>query len=298
MRQLASARWCIFRLFSLFLAALILFVADCSALIPQRNGQANADVKPQIVQFPSGNLTLGGLVYKPTGPGPFRALLYNHGSAPGFLNNQAFAALGPLFVLHGWVFFAPYRRGQGLSQAAGPYVGDEIDAAYKKGGIAVATTTMLRLLQTSQLDDQLAALGWLKQQPYVKRENIAAAGNSFGGIEAVLGAQHADYCAAVDASGGAESWSNAPALQQVMMDAVQHSRSPIFFFQAQNDYNLAPSRVLAKAMRDAGKISAMKIYPPYGSSAGEGHSFAYRGGSVWGDDVFHFLNQYCGALPR
>jgi hypothetical protein len=83
-----------------------------------------------------------------------------------------------------------------------------------------------------------------------------------------------------------ESWSNAPALQTLMIDAVQYSRSPIFFFQAQNDYNLAPSRVLSKAMRDVGKISVVKIYPAYGSSTGEGHSFAYRGGSVWGDDVF------------
>jgi carboxymethylenebutenolidase len=240
-------------------------------------------------------VTLGGLVYKSSGNGPFRALLYNHGSAPGLLNDQAFATLGPLFVRHGWVFFAPYRRGQGLSQSAGEYVGSEIAAAEKKGGVAAGAATMIRLLQTSQLDDQLAALRWLQKQPYVRPGSIAAAGNSFGGIETVLGAEHADYCAAVDASGAAQSWSDAPALQTLLIEAVQHSNAPIFFFQAENDYDLAPSRVLSKAMEDAGKTSVVKIYPRYGASASEGHSFAYRGSAVWGDDVFRFLNRYCPA---
>lgn len=275
------------------LAAFIFCAAGCSASMSQKNVATKTNEGAEIVHFKSGSLTLGGLVYKPSGNGPFRALLYNHGSAPGMLNNQAFAALGPLFVRHGWVFFAPYRRGQGLSQSAGPYVGDEIAAAEKKGGRAAGAATMIRLLQTTQLDDQMAALRWLKTQPYVRPGSIAAAGNSFGGIETVFGAEHADYCAAVDASGAAESWSLAPALQTAMTDAVQRSHAPIFFFQAQNDYDLAPSRVLAKAMRDAGKISILKIYPPYGTSAGEGHSFAYRGSPIWGNDVFRFLDQYC-----
>jgi hypothetical protein len=45
------------------------------------------------------------------------------------LNDQAFELLGPLFAGNGWVFFAPYRRGQGLSAAAGPFIGHEIAAA-------------------------------------------------------------------------------------------------------------------------------------------------------------------------
>jgi hypothetical protein len=37
-----------------------------------------------VVSFPSGELTLQGVLYKPAGPGPFPAVVYNHGSAPGF----------------------------------------------------------------------------------------------------------------------------------------------------------------------------------------------------------------------
>src|ERR1700746_2071574 len=102
----------------------------------------------EVVSFPSGNLTLHGVVYKPKGAGPFPAILYNHGSAPGMLSSEAFEALGPVFASRGWVFFGPYRRGQGLSASAGPYIGDEIAAADKKGGLPAAAATMVRLLET------------------------------------------------------------------------------------------------------------------------------------------------------
>jgi carboxymethylenebutenolidase len=209
------------------------------------------------------------------------------------LSSQAFETLGPLFASRGVVFFAPYRRGQGLSAAAGPYIGDEIAVAEKRGGIAAGTATMVRLLETDHLDDQLAALAWLRKQDFVQPGRIAVAGNSFGGIEAVLGAERGDYCAAIDASGGAESWAVAPELRALMTQSVRNSRAPILFFQAENDYDLSPSRTLSAAMKDAGKISKMKIYPPFGKSAQDGHSFAYLGSSVWADDVFHFLDQYC-----
>ena len=77
------------------------------------------------VVFPSGDLTLHGVVYRPEGKGPFPAVVYNHGSAAGMLSKTGFDALGPVFASHGWVFFGPYRRGQGLSASAGPYIGDQ-----------------------------------------------------------------------------------------------------------------------------------------------------------------------------
>ena len=74
------------------------------------------------------------------------------------LSKQAFEALGPVFARHGWVFFGPYRRGQGLSASAGRYIGDEIAEAKKKGGMNAGAATMVRLLETDHLNDQLAAL--------------------------------------------------------------------------------------------------------------------------------------------
>jgi dienelactone hydrolase len=301
-----------------------------------------AAIPAETVTFQNGNLTLHGLLYKPEGAGPFPAVLYNHGSAPGMLNNQAFEAIAPVYVERGWVFFAPYRRGQGLSASAGRFIGDQIAEARKGGfarallifgsafvalsavlllitrkrrmwlralGVAIlaaiavipiysagpraAAAEMVRLLETDQLDDQLAAYDWLRRQDFVQPERIAVAGNSFGGIEAVLGVERAKYCAAVDASGGAESWKAAPELQSRMIDAVRNAQAPIFFFQAENDYDLTPSRVLSSAMNDAGKIAEVRVYPAFRRSAEDGHSFAWLGASKWAEDVFGFLADYC-----
>ena len=246
-----------------------------------------------VVTFSSGNLTLHGVIYMPAGKGPFPAILYNHGSAPGMLSQQAFDQLGPLFAKHGWVFFAPWRRGQGLSADAGPYIEDEIRAVWKKDGVKAAADTMVRLLETDHLNDQLAGMAWLRKQHFVRQDQIAVMGNSFGGIETVLGAEKEPYCAAVDASGGAESWAQAPQLRAVMMRAVSKSKAPIFFFQAENDFDLRPSKLLSEAMRQHGKTAEVKIYPAFGKGAQDGHSFAYLGSSTWANDVFDFLDRYC-----
>jgi len=247
----------------------------------------------ETVTFPSGEITLHGVLYKPHGTGPFPAVVYNHGSAPGMMSEQAFTALGPVFASRGWVFFGLYRRGQGLSATAGSYIGDQIAAAEKAGGTSAAAATMVRLLQTDHLDDQFAALTWLRNQSFVQSNRIGVAGNSFGGIETVLGIERGGYCAGIDSAGGAQSWAQAPELRSVMTRAVKNAKAPIFFFQAANDFDLSPSNTLSAEMNKAGKTYKLKIYPAYGDSAGDGHTFGYFGADVWADDVLGFLNQYC-----
>src|SRR5438876_10418821 len=119
------------------------------------------------VTFPSGDITLHGVVYRPEGKGPFPAVVYNHGSAEGMISKTGFDALGPVFASHGWVFFGPYRRGQGLSASAGPYISDQIAAAEKSGGITAGAAVLVRVLETDDLNDQLAARTWLRRQTFV-----------------------------------------------------------------------------------------------------------------------------------
>ena len=249
--------------------------------------------QPQIIHFQSGKLTLGGELYKPNGDGPFPTVLYNHGSAPGMLNSQAAAIIGPLYVSHGWAYFMPYRRGQGLSEKAGPYIGDAIDTAEKTGGMFAGAVTLERILTTDQFNDQMAALEWLKKQPFVNLKQIAVAGNSFGGIETILGAAQEPFCAAIAAAAAGESWSQAPSLQKTLKNAVRHSKAPLFFFQAENDFDTSPSKILSNEMKAAGKQYAVKIYPAFGKGPKDGHSFPYRGSSVWEGDVFAFLKKHC-----
>lgn len=245
----------------------------------------------QLTSFPSGNLVLRGVLFKPEGKGPFPAVLFNHGSYKD--PSDAIEVLGPVFARRGWVLFAPHRRGQGLSAEAGPYIQDQIRAAWQHGGVDEASATMVRLLETDHLSDQTAAFEWLKKQLFVSVKRIAVFGNSFGGVEALLGVGKLDYCAGIDASGGAESWSKSEQLQGVLKHAARTSRVPIFFLQAANDYDLAPSFALASEMKEAGKTFQLTVYPAYGKSEQEGHSFAYAGSSVWADDVFRFLERSC-----
>jgi dienelactone hydrolase len=267
--------------------ALICLLTGCAARA------AESFSAPEIVHFQNQGISLAGELFKPKGEGPFPAILYNHGSAPGMLNSQASKIIGPLFAERGWGFFMPYRRGQGLSAKAGPYIVDEMTEAQKHGGVEERVATMVRLLSGDHLQDQLAALQWLKSQKFVQGQRVAVAGNSFGGIETVLGAAQVPYCAAVDASGGAETWSDAPELQALMTAAVQESNAPIFFFQAENDFDLSPSKVLFAEMKQAGKEAELKIYPPYGSTNRDGHSFAYQGSAIWFGDVFAFIQKHC-----
>jgi dienelactone hydrolase len=236
---------------------------------------------------------LRGVLYLPPGKGPVPVVLYAHGSAPGALSNEAFEAIAPAFTARGWGFFAPYRRGQGLSREAGPFVGDEIAAARDERGADGAQARLAELLATDHMQDQSQAFAWLARQPFAERGRIAAMGNSFGGVIALLSGERLEVCAAVDAAGAAQSWERSPAVRRLMTQAAERARAPVLFIQAENDFDTAPSRVLHATMVRARKAAEIRLYPPFGSGAPEGHAFAYRGVKVWAGDVLAFLTRAC-----
>lgn len=205
---------------------------------------------------------------------------------------MASAAIGPEFAKNGWAFFMPYRRGQGLSEDQGPYIMDEINSA-KRNGFSKAAKKLVALNRGDHLDDQMAALAWLRKQPFADTNRIATAGNSFGGIQVMLGMQKAAYCAGINTAGAAQSWDKSDDLQHILKSAAVSSQGPIFFFQAENDYDTTPSTALFAAMTEAGKQAEIKIYPQFGSSKKEGHSFPYRGVSIWFENAVHFINKHC-----
>jgi carboxymethylenebutenolidase len=256
-----------------------------------------AGTEPDTVAFQSGDKTLHGLLYKPPGAGPFPTVLYNHGGSPGLVNNAAFTAIAPYFNGKGWAFFAPYRRGQGLSEDAGPYVVARIRAVEKQGPAAVDAMAV-HLLSGEQLDDQLAAVRWLEAQSFVRVKQVAVMGNSLGGIETVLGAERHAYCAAVNLTGAAMSWEGNPQLRHLLTESVTHAQAPILFIQAANDYSTEPSEVLYAAARAAHREAQIHIYPPFsgnGDGGMQGHSFAWLGVAQWFPEAFQFITKHCGA---
>jgi carboxymethylenebutenolidase len=237
--------------------------------------------KPELITFTSGDLALMGFIWKPEGPGPFPTIVWNHGSErlPGSVDSVA-----PYFVSRGYVFFVPHRHGQGRSP--GTYIIDQLNAAASPE----QRSQMLVALNEVHLRDQLAGLAYLKSLPYVDRNRLVVMGASFGGIQTILAVERqVGYRVAVDCSGAAETWSGSPDLRARLMAAAGKATMPVFFLQAENDYDLTPNRALSDEVRKAGKPVETKIYPAFGSGAQQGHEFCWRGTNIWGPDVLKFI---------
>jgi carboxymethylenebutenolidase len=264
--------------------AIVSFYVSTSPVLRAQASPAEAGA--QEVTFASGKLTLHGYLYKPAGDGPFPAVLWNHGSEklPGWLPQ-----LGPLFTRRGYVFFIPHRRGQGRSSREAPYIMDLLEREREEHGRAARSRRLVEL-QEVHLEDQLAALEYLKSLPYVDAKRIAVMGCSFGGIQTVLAAEKgAGLRAAVDFAGAAETWQDSPDIRERLVRAVRNANVPILFIQAEGDYDLSPSRELGKAMEKAHKAHQVRIYSRFGVTNQENHSFCVRGAEIWGAEVLAFL---------
>ena len=247
-------------------------------------GRAVAQSKPEEVVFPAGGGQLHGFLWKPEGSGPFRAIVWNHGSEkmPG-----SQPALAAFYTSHSYVFFAPHRRGQGRSP--GNYIQDLV-AAEPPGGRARRMVE----LQQDEVDDVVAAINFLKSQPSVDSSRIAISGCSYGGIQTLLvGERDLGVKALVPFAPGAMSWEQNQPLQDRLIRAVDLAKAPVFLIQAENDYNLGPSHALSKEAGKKHKDFQSKIYPAFGSGNKDGHwGFCSTATEVWGTDVLSFLDEH------
>lgn len=237
--------------------------------------------KPEEVVFSGGERELHGFLWKPEGNGPFRAVVWNHGSEklPG-----SQPTLAKFYTEHSYVFFVPHRRGQGRSP--GEYIQDRVAQAPpgERGRRMVE-------LQQAEVEDVIAALVYLRAQPFVDGSRIAISGCSYGGIQTLLAGEHdLGVRALVPFAPGAMSWEQNVPLQDRLTRAIDLAKAPIFLIQAENDYNLAPSRALSKEANKKKKDFQSKIYPTFGKTNQDGHwGFCSSATEVWGNDVLAFL---------
>jgi dienelactone hydrolase len=247
------------------------------------------------VAFPGpNNMTLHGHLYLPSVRSmgelagerrKFPVMIYNHGSEA---DPKGVPHLAKLYVDHGFVFFAPDRHGQGLSKDAGPYIVDLQKAAHD-GQASVKLHDLYNL-------DVIAAVKWIKEQPYTDKDHIAMTGISYGGIQTLLTAEKDPGIRAyIPFTPGAQSW-NSPPLQQRLMTAVKNEKAPMFLIQAQGDYNLGPSETLGPILRQKRNEQKWtnKVYPQFGCTNQEAHGrFASQcdGIVIWDQDVLKFLKE-------
>jgi carboxymethylenebutenolidase len=246
--------------------------------------------KAQPVTFPSRGLMLHGWIYKTEshGEGPFPAIIWNHGSEK---SPKAQAALGMFYTQQGYVVFIPVR--QGHEPSPGKYIQDALEEAADRNANPDLARKKIIELQEQYNGDVVAAIEWLRQQPFVDGKRLAVSGCSYGGIQTLLTAEKGlGVRAFVSFAPGAMSWAN-PELRRREAAAVQNTKAPLFLLQAQNDYSTGPSELLGPMLQHKGGLNRAKLYPAFGTTNAEGHgAFACTedGIRIWGQDVIDFLN--------
>jgi len=275
---------------------LLAAAAGCAAPRPPNAGREDA---PVAVEFPSGTLRLHGVLWKPAGHGPFPAVLFNHGSGGATAGEtarmpiqEAAARLAPLFTRKGYAFFYPFRRGQGPSADAAPFLQERLAAEEGAHGKVARQKLQDTLMETEQLDDVLAALAFLRSVPDIDASRVSLMGHSLGGqLTLLAAARDQTVRAAVTFAAAAGSWPRSEQVRRDLREAVRRARCPIMLVQWANDYGTEVSIALGAVRERAGPPPVVVLYPAVGSTPEDGHSGLYLAQAQWEPDVFRFLEQ-------
>ena len=258
------------------------------------------DRLPELITIRSGNATLRAHVWRPAGNGPFPAVLIKHGSGrpPDDLKRlgpyeQQSETLGPVFARHGYMCVFLFRRGVGPSTDQGENAIDAMNREFAAHGQIARNTLQLKLLDGREMDDARAALTVVRRLPDVDAHRVAIIGHSFGGSLSVLMTEREPTLrAAVVFSTAGYSWDRSPELRARLLEAARRTTVPLFFIHAENDYSTSSGTSLDAELARLGKPHRLRIYPPVGRTADDGHDFPLNSVATWEPDVFAFLDAY------
>jgi dienelactone hydrolase len=242
----------------------------------------------EVIHYPSGERKLPGYLYRPHGEGKHSAILWNHGSEK---EPRAQPELARFYTEHGFVFFVPIRHGHGNTE--GPYIVDLQNAVKEKETDQEVVRREQVKLHDVYNHDVVAALAWLKEQPVVDSRQIIVSGVSYGGIQTLLTAEKGlGVRGFISFAPGAMSFANV-VLRERMKEAATNAKAPLLLLQAQNDYSIGPSEILAPILKAKGPPNHSTVYPAFGTTNQQGHgAFATwsLGTAQWGGEVLNFID--------
>ncbi len=230
---------------------LALVLAACAG---GRTGGTQSSAAAVDVTYARGEYELHGRLCKPEGPGPFPAVVYNHGGVADKVAGVPAETCAAL-ARAGFVGFSPIRR------PTWPFMGHPQDVE--------------------------AALDYVAALPYVDAERIGLIGFSSGAtVTFIVAARREDvHAVVIMATAGAEA--------RMHVDASAMT-APVLVLVAKNDTGsdrtfgndtVAASEALVARLRRTGREVTYKVYPPYGR---DGHSMFFEVGAYW-PDVVDFL---------
>jgi carboxymethylenebutenolidase len=270
----------------------ILILAFCSV----EHSHAQDFKAPDTVSIHSDKLILKGLLWLPTGSGPFPTVIFCHGSYGGTdtIHDpvQNISVLGPVLARKGYIFLGLFRRGIGLSSGQGLNSTDLMDKAFKEHGLEGRNNVQLRQLETDQLQDMISGLKFLRERKEVDTNRIGIMGHSFGGGLTLLVAEFDSHLKAIVIfAPTGYSWDRSPLLRQRLISAIKNINAPIMIIHAQNDYSTIPGYAIDSVLNQLDKPHILIIYPKFGNSVIEGHALLFLSIKSWEADVFKFLDE-------
>jgi dienelactone hydrolase len=264
-----------------FVMVVLGLVGAQSSTAQPRFGAQGAEAEPArmqqwLVPSPDPETAAHALLFRPSGDGPFPLALIAHASTQNVLRRAQmpqpeYRALAAWLVARGFAVLVPERPGHGAT--GGKYLEDQggcDEADYSRSGYATA-------------DSIKAALGYLREQPFVRQDGTVIVGHSAGawGALALAGENPKGVSAIIAFAPGRGGRANdlpnqvcAPhTLMQSAAEFGEDTQVPVIWLVAANDSYFSPdlSRQLADAFRTGGGRVDFRVLPASGS---EGHWLA------------------------
>jgi dienelactone hydrolase len=244
--------------------------------------------------------TIAATILRPAGPGPFGAIVLNHGvplTAAGRRRESADLLMpaAEVFAQRGYAVIMPLRRGFGAT--GGTFAEDAgscLDPHYLRGEAAAA-------------DDVMAAYDFARRLPYIDSSRMILAGQSAGGVAALFAAGTrapeglvAVLAFAAGRGGDPVRHPGVPCavepLAKVFADLGRQVKVPVLFHYAANDlfFNASTSQLWFERFNAGGAQAQYVLQPPFSEN---GH-YIFSDGSgaqYWVPAVERFLRKY--AVP-
>lgn len=243
-------------------------------------------VNEQIIMLPvlenGSKLQFQTTIFKPAGEGPFPLLLMNHGKDRGEPHGQSrdrFLAMSREFVRRGYAVVVPMRKGFAKSTGT-----------YSDFGCNMSDNGQL------QADDIEAALKALVQKPWVDRERIIVAGQSYGGLATMaFGTRQfpgvrglLNFAGGLRIDGSSCDWKGSMASAFASYGA--RTSLPSLWFYGENDsyFDHPLAQRLLQAYQSAGGASQLVAFGSFKNDA-HGMAGSRDGLPIWLPETERFL---------
>ncbi len=246
-------------------------------------------------EYVNDGLRIRGQLMRPSGPGPFPVVIWNHGDGrwrekePLFHPKYSGQSCAD-FTRYGWIYFFPDRRGAGRSEGPQPPWTTPGFSDYSK------VFPVLDKWTTGASHDVLGGLPYLKSLGFADMGRVAIVGYSGGADPTVFaaGAAPAAFRAVVLQAGGWPAKGDPDRGLTYYIKWAKGITAPILLQHGKQDTGVRPefARAFAKALKGMGKDVTLLEYD------GDHGMFGPAPSGVWQKDFVDFLTrQFSKAGP-